>query len=130
MSSVFLMLTFSLSLPCRPVLVFFSRDYLLPASFLISSTIWPTLEVKNDHKLWLVGWEEKARNVWEECNKTGEERLQGSITGVYWLNLKSIKLQYERKTPPDQLQLQEKKKPFPVINMVKHIFQFTGNKMC
>lgn len=52
----------------------FSLDHLLPASFLISSTIWSAPEVKNDQKLWLAGWEEKAKNAWEECHRWQERR--------------------------------------------------------
>lgn len=87
------MLAISLSLPCRAVLELFSLDHLLPASFLISYTLWSTLEVKNDYKLWLAGWEEKARNAWEECNRRQERRKI------------AIKQQVETFGPKEELQV-------------------------
>lgn len=92
-SSVFLMLAFNLSLPCTAVPVLFSLDHLLPASFLISSTISSTLEVKNYHKLWLAGWEEKARNAKEACNRRQERRKT------------AIKQQVETFRPKEALQV-------------------------
>lgn len=68
------MLAFSLFLPSRAVPVVFSPEHLLPASFLISFILQSISEVKNDHELQIAGWEEKDRNMWEECNRRQERR--------------------------------------------------------